>query len=148
MFWCFWWLQDVYKIGGIGTVPVGRVETGVLKPGMVVTFAPAGLTTEVKSVEMHHEALQEAVPGDNVGFNVKNVSVKELRRGYVAGDSKNNPPKGAADFTAQVRSQLISSLRLLIFSTLWWKTNVLIRGFHRKCFYDGRVCLSVLIFKY
>nr|AAL78750.1 elongation factor-1 alpha [Locusta migratoria] len=95
-------LQDVYKIGGIGTVPVGRVETGILKPGMVVTFAPANLTTEVKSVEMHHEALQEAVPGDNVGFNVKNVSVKELRRGYVAGDSKNNPPKGAADFTAQV----------------------------------------------
>lgn len=96
------WLQDVYKIGGIGTVPVGRVETGVLKPGMVVTFAPVNLTTEVKSVEMHHEALTEAVPGDNVGFNVKNVSVKELRRGYVCGDSKNNPPKSAADFTAQV----------------------------------------------
>lgn len=95
-------LQDVYKIGGIGTVPVGRVETGVLKPGMVVTFAPANLTTEVKSVEMHHEALTEAVPGDNVGFNVKNVSVKELRRGYVAGDSKNNPPRAVADFTAQV----------------------------------------------
>ncbi|KAH7968450.1 hypothetical protein HPB52_008429 [Rhipicephalus sanguineus] len=86
-------LQDVYKIGGIGTVPVGRVETGVLKPGMVVTFAPANLTTEVKSVEMHHEALAEAVPGDNVGFNVKNVSVKELRRGYVCGDSKDTPPK-------------------------------------------------------
>lgn len=51
---------------------------------------------------MHHEALPEALPGDNVGFNVKNVSVKELRRGYVAGDSKNSPPKGAADFTAQV----------------------------------------------
>ncbi|XP_050310859.1 elongation factor 1-alpha-like [Anthonomus grandis grandis] len=95
-------LQDVYKIGGIGTVPVGRVETGILKPGTVVVFAPANITTEVKSVEMHHEALQEAVPGDNVGFNVKNVSVKELRRGYVAGDSKNNPPKGAADFLAQV----------------------------------------------
>ncbi|CAB3231427.1 unnamed protein product [Arctia plantaginis] len=95
-------LQDVYKIGGIGTVPVGRVETGILKPGMVVVFAPAAITTEVKSVEMHHEALQEAMPGDNVGFNVKNVSVKELRRGYVAGDSKNAPPKGAADFTAQV----------------------------------------------
>jgi len=95
-------LQDVYKIGGIGTVPVGRVETGVIKPGMVVTFAPAGLTTEVKSVEMHHEALTEALPGDNVGFNVKNVSVKELRRGFVAGDSKVNPPKGAADFFAQV----------------------------------------------
>ncbi|GAU15857.1 hypothetical protein TSUD_40780 [Trifolium subterraneum] len=73
-------LQDVYKIGGIGTVPVGRVETGFLKPGMVVTFAPTGLTTEVKSVEMHHEALQEALPGDNVGFNVKNVAVKDLKR--------------------------------------------------------------------
>lgn len=84
-------------------MPVGRVETGILKPGMVVTFAPVGLTTEVKSVEMHHEALQEAVPGDNVGFNVKNVSVKELRRGFVAGDSKNNPPRGAADFIAQVK---------------------------------------------
>jgi elongation factor 1-alpha len=95
-------LQDVYKIGGIGTVPVGRVETGILKPGCVVTFAPVMLTTEVKSVEMHHEALTEAMPGDNVGFNVKNVSVKELRRGYVAGDSKDNPPKAAEEFTAQV----------------------------------------------
>jgi elongation factor 1-alpha len=95
-------LQDVYKIGGIGTVPVGRVETGVLKPGMVCTFAPQGLTTEVKSVEMHHESLPEAVPGDNVGFNVKNVSVKELKRGNVCGDSKNDPPKGAKSFTAQV----------------------------------------------
>jgi len=95
-------LQDVYKIGGIGTVPVGRVETGILKPGMVVTFAPANITTEVKSVEMHHEALTEAVPGDNVGFNVKNVSVKELRRGYVCGDSKDTPPKSTEEFTAQV----------------------------------------------
>uniref|UniRef100_A0A6A7G792 Elongation factor 1-alpha n=1 Tax=Hirondellea gigas TaxID=1518452 RepID=A0A6A7G792_9CRUS len=95
-------LQDVYKIGGIGTVPVGRVETGILKPGMVVNFAPTGPTTEVKSVEMHHEALVEAQPGDNVGFNVKNVSVKELKRGFVASDSKNDPAKEAADFTAQV----------------------------------------------
>nr|XP_032815419.1 elongation factor 1-alpha 1-like [Petromyzon marinus] len=95
-------LQDVYKIGGIGTVPVGRVETGILKPGMVVTFAPTTLTTEVKSVEMHHEALTEAFPGDNVGFNVKNVSVKEIRRGNVAGDSKTDPPRGCDSFTAQV----------------------------------------------
>jgi elongation factor 1-alpha len=70
--------------------------------GMVVVFAPVNLSTEVKSVEMHHEALLEAVPGDNVGFNVKNVSVKELRRGFVAGDSKVNPPRGADNFTAQV----------------------------------------------
>uniref|UniRef100_A0A673J6P7 Elongation factor 1-alpha n=1 Tax=Sinocyclocheilus rhinocerous TaxID=307959 RepID=A0A673J6P7_9TELE len=95
-------LQDVYKIGGIGTVPVGRVETGTLKAGMVVTFAPANLTTEVKSVEMHHESLVEALPGDNVGFNVKNVSVKDIRRGNVAGDSKNDPPQEAGSFTAQV----------------------------------------------
>ncbi len=98
-------LQDVYKIGGIGTVPVGRVETGVLKPGMVVTFAPVQLTTEVKSVEMHHESLAEALPGDNVGFNVKSVSVKDIRRGYVAGDSKNDPPTGAAMFNAQVSTE-------------------------------------------
>jgi elongation factor 1-alpha len=95
-------LQDVYKIGGIGTVPVGRIETGVLKPGMVVTFAPSNVTTEVKSVEMHHEQLTEGLPGDNVGFNVKNVSVKDIRRGNVAGDSKNDPPMGAASFDAQV----------------------------------------------
>ncbi|XP_034456795.1 elongation factor 1-alpha-like isoform X2 [Hippoglossus hippoglossus] len=95
-------LQDVYKIGGIGTVPVGRVETGILKPGMLVTFAPSNLTTEVKTVEMHHEALPEALPGDNVGFNIKNVSVKEIRRGYVAGDSKNDPPLEAENFKAQV----------------------------------------------
>jgi len=95
-------LQDVYKIGGIGTVPVGRVETGILKPGMVVTFAPAMVTTEVKSVEMHHESMAEALPGDNVGFNVKNVSVKDIRRGNVAGDSKNDPPKEAKMFHAQV----------------------------------------------
>merc|ERR1712093_772459 len=95
-------LQDVYKIGGIGTVPVGRVETGQLKPGMVVTFAPVQITTEVKSVEMHHVSLPEANPGDNVGFNVKGVPVKKLRRGYVAGDSKRSPPAGAASFLAQV----------------------------------------------
>jgi len=95
-------LQDVYKIGGIGTVPVGRVETGILKPGMVVTFAPPQITTEVKSVEMHHESLVEALPGDNVGFNVKNISVKDIRRGNVAGDSKSDPPKGAKMFYAQV----------------------------------------------
>lgn len=95
-------LQDVYKIGGIGTVPVGRVETGIIKPGMVVTFAPAGVTTEVKSVEMHHEQIPEGLPGDNVGFNVKNVTVKDIRRGNVCGDSKNDPPKGCSSFTAQV----------------------------------------------
>jgi len=95
-------LQDVYKIGGSGTVPVGRVETGVLKPNMVVTFAPANVTTEVKSVEMHHESLSEALPGDNVGFNVKNVSIKDIRRGNVAGDSKNDPPMQADSFNAQV----------------------------------------------
>jgi len=95
-------LQDVYKIGGIGTVPVGRVETGVMKPGMTVVFAPVGVTTEVKSIEMHHEQILEAMPGDNIGFNVKNVAVKDLKRGFVCGDVKNDPPVGADDFLAQV----------------------------------------------
>jgi len=95
-------LQDVYKIGGIGTVPVGRVETGVLKPGMTVTFAPADVSTEVKSVEMHHEAMESASPGDNVGFNVKGLSIKDIKRGMVAGDIKNDPPMKVCDFKAQV----------------------------------------------
>ena len=95
-------LQDVYKIGGIGTVPVGRVETGVIKPGMSCFFGPTGLTTEVKSVEMHHEQLKEAVPGDNVGFNCKNVSVKDIKRGYVASNAKDDPALGAESFSAQI----------------------------------------------
>jgi elongation factor 1-alpha len=95
-------LQDVYKIGGIGTVPVGRVETGILKPGMTVSFAPGNVSTEVKSVEMHHESLPEAIPGDNVGFNVKGLSTKDIRRGNVCGDSKNDPPKECENFYAQV----------------------------------------------
>jgi len=67
-----------------------------------VTFAPANVSTEVKSIEMHHTSLPEAVPGDNVGFNVKNVSVKDIRRGFVAGNSKQDPPKEAENFLAQV----------------------------------------------
>ncbi|ELK00336.1 Elongation factor 1-alpha 1 [Pteropus alecto] len=94
--------QDVYRIGGISTVSVGQVETSVLKPGMVVTFAPVNVTTEVESVEMHHEALSEAIPGDNTGFSVKNVSAKGVHRGNVAGDSKNDLPVKAAGFTTQV----------------------------------------------
>lgn len=89
-------------------MPVGRVETGVLRPGMVVTFAPVNITTEVKSVEMHHEALSEALPGDNVGFNVKNVSVKDIRRGNVCGDSKSDPPQEAAQFTSQVGGHAVA----------------------------------------
>jgi elongation factor 1-alpha len=95
-------IQDVYKIGGIGTVPVGRVETGILTPGQQVTIAPAQVTTEVKSIEMHHEQMPQAAPGDNIGFNVKGLSVKDIRRGYVVGDKTNDPPAGCQDFTAQV----------------------------------------------
>lgn len=100
-------LQDVYKIGGIGTVPVGRIETGTLKPAMVVNFCPANITTEVKSVEMHHESLTQAFPGDNVGFNIKNVSVKDVKRGMVTSDSKNDMAKEAESFLAQVTYFLI-----------------------------------------
>merc|ERR1711903_326592 len=95
-------LQDVYKISGIGTVPVGRVETGVIKPAMTVTFGPLGTTTECKSVEMHHEKVDEAFPGDNVGFNVRGLSVTDIKRGYVASDSKKDPAKDTEMFVAQV----------------------------------------------
>eukprot|EP00030_Apusomonadida_sp_AF-17_P002293 a339200_30147.p2 GENE.a339200_30147~~a339200_30147.p2 ORF type:complete len:460 (-),score=209.48 a339200_30147:64-1398(-) len=95
-------LQDVYKISGIGTVPVGRVETGILKPGMTICFAPAAVEAECKSVEMHHEQLTEALPGDNVGFNIKGLSVKDIKRGFVASNAAADPAKEAASFNAQV----------------------------------------------
>jgi elongation factor 1-alpha len=96
-------IQDVYKISGIGTVPVGRVETGVMKPGMHITFAPSSIEGEVKSIEMHHENLTEAGPGDNIGFNVKNVAVKDIHKGDVASDlSSRDPACGVSSFEAQV----------------------------------------------
>ena len=95
-------LQDVYKIGGIGTVPVGRIETGVMKSGQSIIFAPSDIITEVKSIEMHHDIKDEAISGDNIGFNIKGVAVKELKRGYVCGDSKNDPPRECISFDAQV----------------------------------------------
>ena len=95
-------LQDVYKISGIGTVPVGRVETGIIKPDMSITFGPMGTTTLCKSVEMHHESVAEAIPGDNVGFNVKNLSVQDIKRGYVASDTKREPATDTESFMAQV----------------------------------------------
>lgn len=95
-------IQDVYKIGGIGTVPVGRVETGVMKPGQHVLFAPSTIVTDVKSIEMHHQSIPKAVPGDNIGFNVKNVAVNDLHRGMVASDSHSSPAAGASSFDAQI----------------------------------------------
>ncbi len=94
-------IQDVFTITGHGTVPVGRVETGIMKVNDSVVFMPSGAKGEVKSIEMHHQQLQQAVPGDNVGFNVKNVDKKDVRRGEVVGPSS-NPPTVAAEFTAQI----------------------------------------------
>jgi len=73
-----------------------------MKPGDIVNFAPGDVSTEVKSIEMHHESLTEATPGDNVGFNVKNISVKDIRRGNVCSNTKQDPAKEAESFTAQV----------------------------------------------
>jgi len=95
-------INDVFKISGIGTVPVGRVETGVLKPAMNVRFTPSGLVSECKSVEMHHEQLPQAIPGDNVGFSVRNISVKDIKRGYVCSNDKEDPAKEVENFVAQV----------------------------------------------
>src|SRR5207249_7460468 len=94
-------VQDVYSITGAGTVPVGRVETGVLKVGMKVHFQPADKIGEVKSIEMHHEQIPQAEPGDNVGFNVRGIDKKDLRRGDVAGPT-DHPPTVAKSFTAQI----------------------------------------------
>lgn len=94
-------IQDVYTITGIGTVPVGRVETGVLKPNMKVIFEPSHVNGEVKSIEMHHEQLPQATPGDNVGFNVRGIAKNDVRRGDVVGPA-DNPPSVAKQFTAQI----------------------------------------------
>ncbi|NIM47270.1 MAG: translation elongation factor EF-1 subunit alpha [Candidatus Aenigmarchaeota archaeon] len=94
-------IQDVYTITGIGTVPVGRVETGVLKTGDNLIFMPGGVKGEVKSIEMHHEQIPEAKPGDNVGFSVRGISKADVKRGDVAG-LESNPPTVAKEFTAQI----------------------------------------------
>lgn len=93
--------QDVYSIRGIGTVPVGRVETGILKVGDVVVFAPPNVKGEVKSIETHYTRIEQAIPGDNIGFNVKGVERSQLRRGDVAGHPT-NPPTVADEFVGRV----------------------------------------------
>jgi elongation factor 1-alpha len=94
-------VQDVYSITGVGTVPVGRVETGVLKVGDTVVFEPAGVKGEVKSIEIFHKQIPEAKPGDNVGFNVRGVAKEQIKRGDVVGHV-NNPPTVAKEFIAQI----------------------------------------------
>ena len=100
-----WPIQDVYSIKGVGTVPVGKIETGVLKPGMKLVFKPStkpgGVVGEVKTIEMHHEQINQAVPGDNVGVNVRGIAKNDIRRGDVAGPV-DNPPTVAKSFKAQI----------------------------------------------
>lgn len=94
-------IQDVYSITGVGTVPVGRVETGIMKVNDRIIFEPSGVSGEVKSIEVHHQQIPQAIPGDNVGFNVRGVDKKEISRGSVAGHP-DNPPTVAKEFTAQI----------------------------------------------
>ena len=94
-------IQDVYTISGIGTVPVGRIETGVMTPGNDVTFQPSDVGGEVKTVEMHHEEVDSAGPGDNIGFNVRGIGKDDIRRGDVCGPV-DQPPTVAETFQAQV----------------------------------------------
>ncbi|MBU2560675.1 MAG: translation elongation factor EF-1 subunit alpha [Nanoarchaeota archaeon] len=98
-------LQDVYNITGIGVVPVGRVETGIMKVGDKVIVVPArdgkGVRGEVKSIEMHHEQMQQAEPGDNIGFSVRGIGKKDCTRGDVLGH-ESNVPSVAQEFTAQI----------------------------------------------
>lgn len=94
-------VQEVYSISGVGTVPVGRVETGVLKVGDKVIFMPAAKIGEVRSIETHHTKMDKAEPGDNIGFNVRGVDKKDIKRGDVAGHP-NAPPTVVDEFTARV----------------------------------------------
>lgn len=94
-------VQDVYSITGVGTVPVGRVETGVLKEGDEVIFMPANKKVEVKSIEMHHTKIPRAEPGDNVGFNVRGIARTDVHRGDVCGHAT-NPPTVAREFIGQI----------------------------------------------
>jgi elongation factor 1-alpha len=98
-------IQDVYNITGIGVVPVGRVETGVMKVGDKIIVVPAregtGVKGEVKTIEMHHEQVQEAIPGDNIGFSVRGIGKKDIARGDVLGHI-DNPPSVVTEFTAQI----------------------------------------------
>jgi elongation factor 1-alpha len=94
-------IQDVYTISGIGTVPVGRVETGIMRPGDNVSFQPSDVGGEVKTIEMHHEEVDQAGPGDNVGFNVRGVGKDDIRRGDVCGPA-DDPPSVAETFQAQI----------------------------------------------
>ncbi|MBL7117485.1 MAG: translation elongation factor EF-1 subunit alpha [Candidatus Syntrophoarchaeum sp.] len=94
-------VQDVYTITGVGTVPVGRVETGKIKKGDSVIFNPPGMKGEVKTIEMHHEEIPEAIPGDNIGWNVRGISRNDIRRGDVCGHV-DTPPTVADEFTAQI----------------------------------------------
>jgi elongation factor 1-alpha len=94
-------VQDVYTISGVGTVPVGRVETGIMKKDDKIIFEPANVAGEVKSIEMHHEEVNEALPGDNIGWNVRGVGKKDIRRGDVCGHP-DKPPMVAKEFKAQI----------------------------------------------
>jgi len=94
-------VQDVYSITGVGTVPVGRIETGIMKPNDKIIFMPSRVVGEVKSVEMHHELLPQAGPGDNVGFNVRGVGKTDIKRGDVI-SHVNTPATVAKEFTAQI----------------------------------------------
>ncbi len=94
-------IQDVYTITGVGTVPVGRVETGVMKVGDQVIIMPSGVRGEVRSIETHHTMIPEAGPGDNIGFNVKGIARSDVRRGDVLG-SVANPPTVVREFIGQI----------------------------------------------
>jgi len=89
-------VQDVYEITGIGTVPVGKIETGLMKVGQKVKVLPGrtgtGIEGEIKTIEMHHEQMQEAEAGDNVGINIRGVGKKDLARGDVICEAAKSIP--------------------------------------------------------
>jgi len=94
-------IQDVFTITGVGTVVVGRVETGVLKPGDRIVIMPPAKVGDVRSIETHHLKIDEAKPGDNVGVNVRGISKEDVRRGDVMGHVT-NPPTVVEEMVARI----------------------------------------------
>ena len=94
-------IQDVYSITGVGTVPVGRVETGTMKPNDKIIVMPSGAVGEIKSIETHHQEMPSATAGDNIGFNLRGIEKKDIKRGDVLG-TPDNPPCVAKEFRAQI----------------------------------------------
>merc|ERR1719311_1821875 len=102
-------ISGIYKIKGVGDVLAGRVEQGIVKPNEEVIFLPTHTAAnacagKVFQIEMHHKAVPEAKPGDNVGMNVKNLEKNNMpHSGDVMIYKKDTSLSPVKSFDAQVQ---------------------------------------------